>query len=166
MLLHPIVIFYLKLQKKILYLSLNHICNKTSILILENLYLTFFTNEDLPYINHSPIILLISLIMTYMLRHIVRTYSIYQSLIHLYHPEDEHIYWFGSYYIGFSYNFVDLAIKIFVIGSIINNNYWNSGIYLFIHNLIEMSLYYTKTNDSCNELFHITSNYLFKKLNE
>jgi len=167
-LLHPIVISYLKHKKKVLVInfSLFPICNKILNLFIENLLLHIFTIDNLPSLNNSPIIILISLLMNYMMRRIVRTYSIYQSLIHLYHPEDEHIYWLGSYYISCLYNFVEIAIKLFIITTVIDKNYWNSLIYLSIHNLIEMCVYYSKTNDSSNELFHITSNYLFKKLNE
>ena len=168
LLLHPIIIFFLKKRGKLsnINFSLNHVCNKISIIILEDIFLYFNTNNDLPLLNHSPIIILISIIITYMLRRIVRTYRLYQSVVYLYHPEDKRIYWFGSYYLGFYYNILEFLIKLFICASIIEMNYWNSFFYLLFHHTIEMSLYYTKTVDSSNELFHITSNYIFKKLNE
>ena len=135
--------------------------------MFEDIFLFYFLkNNDNPNINNSPIIILISIIITYMLRRIVRTYRLYQSIVHLYHPEDNRIYWLGSYYIGFYYNLVEFLIKLFICFSIIEMNYWNSFFYLLLHHTIEISLYYTKTIDTSNELFHITSNYIFKKLNE
>jgi len=146
--------------------SFKHTSNKISIIIFENLFLLLFANNDYPSINHGPILLLISIIITYMMRRIVRTYSLYQSLVHLYHPEDNHIYWFGSYYVGFFYSIIEELIKIFICVSIIEMNYCICLLYLLSHQIIESTLYYTRTLDSSTELFHITSNYIFKKLNE
>jgi hypothetical protein len=168
LLLHPIIISFYKNSGKLsnINFSLYHICNKISIIILEDIFLYINTNNQLPLLNHSPIIILISIIITYILRRIVRTYRLYQSVVYLYHPEDKQIYWFGSYYLGFYYNTFEFLIKLFICMSIIEMNYWNSYLYLLLYHIIEMSLYYTKTVDSSNELFHIASNYIFKKLNE
>jgi hypothetical protein len=146
--------------------SKKHTFNKLCIIIFENLFLILFTNYKYPSINHSPIIVVISIIITYMLRRIVRTYSIYQSMVYLYHPEDKRIYWFGSYYVGIFYSIIEELIKFFICVSIIELNYWTCIVYLLLHNIIESSLYYTQTLDSSPEIFHITSNYIFKKLNE
>jgi hypothetical protein len=165
----PLILISVKNYCKIVDMkfSLKHLFNKISIILVEDIVLSYFlTNSDLPSINNSPIIILISIIITYMLRRIVRTYRLYQSLVHLYHPEDNHIYWLGSYYIGFYYNIVEFTIKLFICITIIELNYWNSFFYLLLQDIIEICLYYTKTMDTSNELFHITSNYIFKKLNE
>ena len=146
--------------------STKHTFNKLCIIIFENLFLILFTNDKYPSINHSPIIVVISIIITYMLRRIVRTYSIYQSMVYLYHPEDKRIYWFGSYYLGIFYSLIEELIKIFICVSINELNYWTCFVYLLLHTIIESSLYYTQTLDSSPEIFHITSNYIFKKLNE
>ena len=168
LLLHPIILFCIKNHSKIsdINLSVKHACNKISIIIFEDIFLCIFTNSELPSLNNGPIIILISIVISYMLRRIVRTYSLYQSLVYLYHPEDNRIYWLGSYYLGFYYNMLEFIIKLFICLSIIEMNYWICFLYLLLHNTIELSLYYTKTTDSSNELFHIISNYIFKKLNE
>jgi hypothetical protein len=165
----PLILISVKNYCKIVDMkfSLKHLFNKISIILVEDIVLSYFlTNSDFPSINNSPIIILISIIITYMLRRVVRTYRLYQSLVHLYHPEDNDIYWLGSYYIGFYYNIVEFVIKLFICTAIIEFNYWNSFFYLLLQHIIEICLYYTKTIDTSNELFHITSNYIFKKLNE
>ena len=167
-LLHPILILFIKNQNKIfdINFSVKHLINKISIILCEDIFLYYYTYRDLPSFNNSPILILIAITITFMLRRIVRTYSLYQSLVHLYHPEDKRIYWYGSYYLGIYFNIVEFAIKIFNCFSILEMNYLNCYFYLLFHHFIEICLYYTKTNDTSNELFHITSNYIFKKLNE
>lgn len=164
----PIILLSIKNKSKQLNInfSIKHLCNKIFTIAIDDTFLYFFTKNTLPSINNSPILLLISIILTYMLRRIVRTYSLYQSLVHLYHPEDKRVYWFGSYYLGVYYNIVEFLTKLFICISVLEFNYWNSFFYLLCHNLIEITLYYTKTMDTSNELFHISSNYIFKKLNE
>ena len=163
-----IILLFIKDKSKLpnIHFSMKHLCHKIITISIEDFFLYFFTNTNIPSFNNSPIIIMISIILTYMLRRIVRTYSLYQSIVHLYYPEDKRIYWLGSYYLGVYFNLVEFLIKIFICISIIEINYWNCFLYLLSHNLIEISLYYTNTIDTSNELFHIISNYIFKKLNE
>jgi len=151
---------------KNIHFSHKHIFMKLSILFSENLFLTYFTNSNIPSINHGPIILLISFILTYMIRHTVRTYRIYQSLVHLYHPDDKYIYLFGNYYLGFFYHCIEGCIKIFICFSIVDMNYYIALLYLYIYHILEAFIYYTAKSDTSTEYFKIVSNYIFRKINE
>lgn len=146
--------------------SMKHILITFLVIFFENIFLMYFTNRNIPSINHTPIILVISYILTYMIRHTIRTYSIYQSLVHLYHPEDKYIYLYGHYYTGFFYHLIDACIKLFICFSIIDMNYYISLIYLSMYHNIESYIYYSKMLNTSPEYFKLVSNYIFRKLNE
>jgi hypothetical protein len=169
-LLHPLLIYginrFYPLKLRNIYWNITHIFNRIFTIILDSILYYSIVDYRIPSINHGPIFLIIGLMFSYILRYAMRSYRLYQSLIHLYHPDDKTVYYFGSYYIGFYYNLFEIFIKTFISFAILEMNVWLVGLYLIIHSSVDSYLYYMRNMDSPIEIFQIISGYIFTRIHQ
>lgn len=156
-------IFYLSTHTVLIYLNPNSKKTYWSIrAILFRLWLLgldLFVIGTYPYINDwyqmnsYPIWYLFSVVFYYINRHCLRNINQYQYLVHLYHPE-VNLYYFGHYYMGFTYSIADILLKILIVITCLKLNIWLVFLTLLTLSNIDTWFYYNNISDNTSETFH------------
>ena len=123
------------------------------------LYLISF-GYYLDQINKYPIILSFSILLYYILRHIMRSQYQYQYWVHLYHPETK-LYYFGHYYSGILYHISDIILKGLIIYLELDIHKILGFFFLITLSLLDSWFYYKGVSDQTGEIFHSLVGFLF-----
>jgi len=123
------------------------------------LFIINFTN-NIYLFNTYPIILSFSILFYYICRHILRNQYIYQYIVHVSHPQTNILY-FGHYYIGIYYSFVDFVIKLSIIYYLLYIHIMLGVLFLLILSLLDANFYYQNITDSTEAVFQKLIGYLY-----